>query len=414
MAQAEVVLKDLQGALEQQRVSLEALHRRQSELSEENAALRDCLESVGILCGQAFLSRLHRRRFQRVLNQHPLSKNHQQASLEAVLRTPELAVNVASYSGPSTICPMLLTSRTAARGIAVATPELDRLFPASVYVIGGAGSLSNRPLRTMECFSPATGQSETRAPMLQPRCVCAAVACGEAIYAIGGRGVDGPLGSVECYYPAKDVWVAAPPLQRCSGWVAATSAWGGVCVAGGDREEATLDAVEFFQPSMRCWIPLPPMCTVRWASAAAFTANIAFVAGGYGHGEEVLAGVEFLALGSNEWQRLPNLPSPRAAHAMSAVGGKLYVAGGHGREDQALYSVERLDPHLGCWETLPSLDLLRGTLSSVSCGSNLYIFGGNKINSVVVERFNPQEGSWTSMGRLPTSRRCFAAVACRL
>ena len=65
------------------------------------------------------------------------------------------------------------------------------------------------------------------------------------------------------------------------------------------------------------------MGTVRWASAAAFTADIVFVAGGYGHGEEacaatsvcsgshllgrklartpkVLSGVECLALGSQE------------------------------------------------------------------------------------------------------------------
>ncbi|CAE7510026.1 cobB [Symbiodinium microadriaticum] len=197
--------------------------------------------------------------------------------------------------------------------------------------------------------------------------VCAAVACGDAIYAIGGRGVDGQsLDSVECYYPAKDVWVPAPPLKSCSGWLAATGAWGGVCVAGGDRDEANLDyldSVEFFQPSLRCWIPLPPMGTARWASAAAFTASAApftegaaFVAGGYGRGEKfgekVLSSVECLALGSKGWRRLPCLPSPRAAHAMSAVAGKLYVAGGLGLKDQPLYSVERFDLHLGRWEVL--------------------------------------------------------------
>mmetsp|Transcript_52958 Transcript_52958/g.73446 ORF Transcript_52958/g.73446 Transcript_52958/m.73446 type:complete len:418 (+) Transcript_52958:44-1297(+) len=417
MVEEVTVLKDLQGALEQQRVSLEALHRRQSELSEENAALRECLESLGILCGQAFLSRLHRRRLERVLSRHPMSQT--QATLEAVLRTSELAVNVANYSGPS-----FCQSIPAARGIAVSTPELDRLFPASIYVVGGAGSVSNRPLRTLECFSPATKQCETRAPMLQPRCVCAAVACGDAIYAIGGRGADGPLDSVECYYPAKDVWVPAPPLKSCSGWLAATGAWQGVCVAGGDRDEANLDcldSVEFFQPSLRRWIPLPLMGTARWASAAAFMASAAaftegaaFVAGGYGRGEKVLSSVECLALGEKGWRRLPCLPTPRAAHAMSAVAGKLYVAGGHGLEDQPLYSVERFDLYLGCWETLPSLDLVRGTLSSASCASKLYIFGGNEGSSVVAECFSPQEGSWVSMGRLTTSRRCFAAVACRL
>eukprot|EP00439_Symbiodinium_sp_Y106_P023088 s6349_g2.t2 len=60
--------------------------------------------------------------------------------------------------------------------------------------------------------------------------------------------------------------------------------------------------------------------------------------------------------------------------------------------------------------TLPSLDLVRGTLSSASCASKLYIFGGNEGSSVVAECFSPQEGSWVSMGRLTTSRRCFAAA----
>ncbi|CAE7632617.1 cyp5 [Symbiodinium pilosum] len=44
------------------------------------------------------------------------------------------------------------------------------------------------------------------------------------------------------------------------------------------------------------------------------------------------------------------------------------------------------------------------------CGSKLYIFGGNKVSAVVAECFSPQEGSWMSMGRLTTSRRCFAAA----
>ncbi|CAE6932876.1 cobB [Symbiodinium sp. CCMP2456] len=215
--------------------------------------------------------------------------------------------------------------------------------------------------------------------------VCAAVACGDAIYAIGGRGVDGEsLDSVECYYPAKDVWVPAPPLKSCSGWLAATGAWGGVCVAGGDRDEANLDyldAVELFQPSLRCWIPLPPMGTARWASAAAFTASAApftegaaFVAGGYGRGEKfgekVLSSVECLALGSKGWRRLPCLPSPRAAHAMSAVAGKLYVAGGLGLEDQPLYSVERFDLHLGHWEVLGAEFVkLESGLETCVCGA---------------------------------------------
>lgn len=407
-------LKGLQLALEEQRLSLDALHQRQAELSEENAALRDCLESIGILCGQAFLSRLHRRRFQRVLNQHPLPARPSK-TLEVL--TPELAVNIAAYSGPCSLQQLPLVSKALSRGMALCASQLDQLFPSTIYIIGGAGSTSNQPLRSLDTVRPDELPGESWSPepakrsMRQPRAVCSAVACGEAIYAIAGRGSDGPLRSVECYYPARDLWLPAPPLQRCSGWVCATGAWGGVFVAGGeDTQTATTEAVEFSQPQMKSWIQLPPMRQVRWAAAAACSQDVAFVAGGYG--EEVLASVECLVFGMLSWQKVPPLLTPRAAHTMTALGGKLYVAGGYGPEERPLRSLERFDPHVGSWEALPCLQLC-GTVSAACSRSKLYIFGGNKDGSVAVECFNPENCGRSLKALSIAARRCFAVVQCR-
>eukprot|EP00435_Cladocopium_sp_Y103_P062953 s401_g24.t1 len=165
-------LKGLQLALEEQRLSLDALHQRQAELSEENAALRDCLESIGILCGQAFLSRLHRRRFQRVLNQHPLPTRHSK-TLEVL--TPELAVNIAAYSGPCSLQQLPLVSKALSRGMALCASQLDQLFPSTIYIIGGAGSTSNQPLRSLDSVRPDLPMGESWSPepakrsMRQPR-----------------------------------------------------------------------------------------------------------------------------------------------------------------------------------------------------------------------------------------------------
>ncbi|CAK9013856.1 Uncharacterized protein SCF082_LOCUS12102 [Durusdinium trenchii] len=114
-------LKHLHLALERQKLSLDVLHRRQAELSEENAALRDCLESIGVLCGQAFLSRLHRRRFQRVLSQHPLSRSS--VGLEALMQTPELAVNIAAFAGPRS---------SATSGLALCKQHCKRVMPCAM------------------------------------------------------------------------------------------------------------------------------------------------------------------------------------------------------------------------------------------------------------------------------------------
>lgn len=412
------LLKCLQSTLEQQQLQLKALNTRQSELSEENAALRDCLESLGILCGQSFLSRLHRRRFQRVLRQHPLV---QYTTLEGVARTPELAVAVVSHSGPSSIRPLLLASRVTARGVAAATLELDRLFPTWVYVVGGASNVSRVPLRAVEQFSPSSGTTQCCAPMLTPRAVCAAVACGESIYAIAGRGAKGALNTVECYNPLQNVWLPAPPLQFCSGWVAATGAWAGICVAGGEADDSTSDSVEYLQPNLRSWVQLPPMTRPRWAAAAATTAEIAFVAGGHGitaaDSVEVLRDFECLTLGADEWQRLPPMLVPRAAFALAAVSGKIYAVGGYGERDQPLNSLERFDLRMGCWEALVPLDGPRGALNAVGCGGKLYVFGGSAGNGegshAVIQCFSPTEGKWRQAGRIKIPRRCLGAAACR-
>eukprot|EP00913_Durusdinium_trenchii_P004132 g3828.t1 len=189
-------LKHLHLALERQKLSLDVLHRRQAELSEAQAApaataanslgprlhdsmhgpqprtkhlTRQGLESIGVLCGQAFLSRLHRRRFQRVLSQHPLSRSS--VGLEALMQTPELAVNIAAFAGPGIVQATLQAGHALCHGVALCHSELDRLFPCSIYLIGGAGASNGKPLRSVERFRPDLGESSRCAAMRVPRAV---------------------------------------------------------------------------------------------------------------------------------------------------------------------------------------------------------------------------------------------------
>lgn len=411
-------LEGMRGALRRQELRGDRLAAQLVDLCEENAALRECLELAGVLREKAFFARLHKRRFARVLRQHPL--RGQGTSLEEVVRAQELALMAAGLAGPGSVRPLGATSRAAAASLEAVTEELSALFPTAIYAVGGAGG-GRGPLPSVERLCPAAADaSEPAAPLTAPRAVCAAVAVAGQVYAIAGRGADGgALSTVESYDPLLNAWSEAPRLRRARGWVAATSAGSRLCVLGGEGDDLTLDVAEQMDAGADDWGPLPPMRSPRWAAAAASIGSYVFVAGGHHADGEVLGDLECLCLrgGEGEWTQLAPLRCPRAAFAMTALGGHLYAVGGYDAQERGLRSLERFDPRTGLWEDLQPMAAPRWGLGAVGCGGFLYVLGGTAGNGVVnvgvVKRFDPKTELWESVGRLRTARRCCGVAACR-
>merc|ERR1719335_1969340 len=86
-------LYEVVGRVQAQLATLAAAHAR---LREDNEALRECLEASGLLSGQRFFARLHRRQFAGVLQRHPCSW---QAGLQTVADSRELILMIAAAAG---------------------------------------------------------------------------------------------------------------------------------------------------------------------------------------------------------------------------------------------------------------------------------------------------------------------------
>ncbi|CAK0836729.1 unnamed protein product [Prorocentrum cordatum] len=383
------------------------------------------------VCCQAYLARLHRRRFERVLWQHPL-RGARGASLEALCRTRELALVAAALAGPGCVRPLCAASRAAEQSVGAVASELWDMFPAALYSVGGVRCGGGLLSSAERIGLGADASTETVASLAAPRAVCAAVPLAGKVYVAAGRGADGAaLSSVESYDPRLNVWGELPHLRRARGWVAAAGVSGRLCVLGGEADDAiTLDVAEQmdvsshggFASEVAAWAPLPALRCPRWAAAAAALRGCVYLAGGHHADGSVLGDVERLAPGASGWERLHPLRCPRAAFAMAALAGALYVVGGYGRQERGLRSLERLDPACGVWETLAAMAAPRWGLGAAGCGGSLYVVGGSargpgdadaEVNVSVVTRFDPKLGAWSPAGRLRTARRCCGVVACR-
>jgi len=428
MERAAECVEGLHKGLRSLEVRLDGLASRVVELGEENAALRECLD----LSGEVFLARLHRHRFARVLRQHPLRRPAAQACSSCLLelsRAHELSLLALGLAGPGCICPMAAASRAIAVSVESISGELSRLFPLTIYAVGGASG-GRGPLPSVERLAPPpAGVTEVATtplaapPLAAPRAVCAVVAAGGLVYAIAGRGADGAaLSSVESYDPRSNSWRKAPSLLRARGWVAAARIGCGVCVVGGEGDDLIFDVAEQLGLGEDTWRPLPPMHCPRWAAAAASTGGHVYVAGGHHDDGEVLGAFERLNLtsgqGAREWEQLAPLGCPRAALGLAAVGGMLYAVGGYDEQERGLRSLERYDPAVpGAWEALAPMAAPRWGLGAVGCAGRLYVLGGTAgnglVNVGVVKRYSPESDAWESVGRLRTARRCCGVAACR-
>ncbi|XP_049312332.1 kelch-like protein 28 isoform X15 [Bactrocera dorsalis] len=105
---------------------------------------------------------------------------------------------------------------------------------------------------------------------------------------------------------------------------------------------------------------------------------------------------------SKTWQNLPAMKQARWRHCVVELDGKIYAIGGReGKinltEDRAMSSVERYTTSDG-WEFVSSLNDRRYNASAVTLNGKIYIMGGR--NSGVplksVECYNPDSNTWTS------------------
>jgi N-acetylneuraminic acid mutarotase len=116
---------------------------------------------------------------------------------------------------------------------------------------------------------------------------------------------------------------------------------------------------------------------------------------------------------SDSWTILAPMPTPRAAAGAAVVGNAIYVIGGRTGASpgsgMALMVVERYDIDTNTWTSVAPLPFGRSDMAVVAHGGKIYVFGGwnHRAGGTVLNHvhvYNPVKDTWTALAPMPRSR----------
>ncbi|XP_039967837.1 kelch-like protein 1 [Bactrocera tryoni] len=136
----------------------------------------------------------------------------------------------------------------------------------------------------------------------------------------------------------------------------------------------------------------------RWYGTILKDDNLLFI-GGNKKGESVNI-VRSWNIRNKTWQNLPVMNQARDEHCVVELDGKIYAIGGS-EGNNTLSSVERYTTSEG-WKFVNSLIVGRFQASAVSLNSKIYIMGGYNVDSYLksIECYNPDSNTWTSCAKM--------------
>jgi len=403
----------------EQRCSLRQLRSKMNQLSEEAAALRECLDEAGVVRDQAFYARLHRRRFAETRRSHPCKW---EASLQHALAAMCPALAVARFAG----LPAAQGLCAAARSLAADAAEVLRAAtstarPSALYICGG----NDGPeiLSSAERFDPEEDRWEPLTPMTRRRRGAAVATIDRCVYVCGGLDGQETPSSAERFDPAVGSWEELPSLTRRRRLAAVAVLYGRLYVCGGADGQETLRSAECFDPVAHDWRSLAPMVWRRHGATAVAMAGCLYVYGG-DDGQETLSSVECFdpcavsgqgdafPSDSGAWNALPPMAVRRNGAVAGAMAGFLYICGGSDGKE-TLSSTVRFNPQTSTWEALPSMMRRRRGASIATLMRQLYVCGGLDGQDTIgsAERFDPRTEIWEELASMSRRRRGAAMVA---
>lgn len=182
---AEATAGELADALRILQCRVAQQQERLRNVQDEAFVLRLCLAEAGVLRLAAFDAQLHRLRFARARQKHPLG-SAAGASLLQVLRTGELAAGLALAAGAPALAMLAGACRRTGNAAAEALPAVVAAFPRHVHVCGGMDAEKQR-LSSAERFDPVGGTWSLLPSMSQRRSGAAGTAFRAGLAVCAGK-----------------------------------------------------------------------------------------------------------------------------------------------------------------------------------------------------------------------------------
>ncbi len=198
----------------------------------------------------------------------------------------------------------------------------------SIYLIGGFGTTSNRPVTTVLRYDTKTRRWSEAAPLPAPRGGHAAVVMDGRIHVIGGGNSVSTISDHSIYDLRTGSWTEGTPLPKSLGSPAAVVVGGRLYSIGGRSGPQDFGDVFIYDPSTRTWTPgvsIEP----RGTGGAAVLGTSIFYAGGESQSTKTVLG-DLLRLDpdARTWVPDAQLPTSRSFARAATFKGRIYVVGG--------------------------------------------------------------------------------------
>lgn len=304
-----------------------------------------------------------------------------------LLSTCALSTIVAALSGSWSRAADMQTARSAH-----AVASTDR----GIYVLAGTGP-DGRPVSSVERFDGKAWTNETNLPgegLNAP----AAAAIGNIVYLIGGFGTitNRPTAAVHKYDTSTRTWSEAASLPAPRGGHAAAVLNGRVHVLGGGNSLSTIDDHSVYDPNTNTWSERAKLPR-RMGSPAAVVLDGKLYSLGGRSGREDFGDVHVYDPTADRWAAGPGIPA-RGTSGAATIGGSIYVIGGESQSKRTvLADVLRLAPGASAWTHAAPMPVPRNYARVVVFKGDIYVVGGSteygashsSRGSTIVERFDP-------------------------
>jgi N-acetylneuraminic acid mutarotase len=246
----------------------------------------------------------------------------------------------------------------------------------AIYAMAGTGS-DGKPVLDVERFD---GTRWSRVATLPGEGINApaAAAIGDDLYLIGGFGTmtNKPLASVHRFNVRTRTWSDEAPLPAPRGGHAAVVHGGMIHVIGGGKSVSTIDDHSVFDPRSRRWTERARLPR-RIGSPAAVSLGSRIVSIGGRSGPSDFGDVYFYDPKPDAWTAGPSI-EPRGTAGAVVLKGAVYLFGGESQATgEVLDSVLRLDPGATTWAADAPMPTARNFARAVLFKGAIYVVGGS-------------------------------------
>jgi N-acetylneuraminic acid mutarotase/actin-like ATPase involved in cell morphogenesis len=300
-----------------------------------------------------------------------------------------------------------------------------------LVTVGGEGRVAVDA--SVEAYSVSQQSWTSLPPLRMPRHGASVVSLTDRVYAIGGATrpdhmattAAGEVLDLTSMAKASAPWHRVENLTQGVQQAPAAVVDGQICVVGGLTSlTGSTTSVQCLDPVIGQWKKLTDLPRpLNHAMAVTYREKLTVLGGFVPQGSEATAGVSDMVLqydrDTGRWRELPRLRQRRAAGAAVVIRNRIIVSGGRALDqDNQLTLIRTTEEFDGIrWRDVAPMPTPRDHLAAATDGRYAYFVGGRDLyanrNSDALERYDPADGTWTRLPRMPEARGGLGAAMAR-